>query len=253
MDEITLLKSLGFTESESKVYLALLKIGGFVSKGAILKETRTAPSKVYFVLQKLIDKGLVSTIVKNNVKQFKASPPSRIKDYIALKKSELAKEEETANKLLPKLESLSSSLKEPTTAEIFFGWKGMQTAYDTIIGKTEKGQTIYVLGANKGSNPEKTTRFFSKYGLKVVEKGIHIKIIYDENSRNYARSVEQQSKVKFDKRFLFKTAPTEVAFTKGITAIVMLKEEPIVILVKDKETSQGFLTYFNELWNIAKN
>jgi len=32
----------------------------------------------------------------------------------------------------------------------------------------------------------------------------------------------------------------------------MHKEEPIVILIQDKETSESFITYFTELWEIAK-
>ena len=32
----------------------------------------------------------------------------------------------------------------------------------------------------------------------------------------------------------------------------MLKEEPLVILIKDEETAASFIAYFKELWNIAK-
>jgi len=252
MDERELLRKIGLTESEAKVYLALLKIGEFTSKGKILKESKIATSKVYHVLNKLIDKGLVSTIIKNNVKHFTAAPPLRIKDYVESKKQEIIKEEETTKRLLPRLNELYKTLREKTTAEIFFGWQGMETAYSSILSEIKKGQTVYVLGASQGLDPERTKRFFLKYGLRARIKGIKIKIIYNENSRQYAEDIEKDGNIKFNKKFLFKTAPVEVSVTKDVTAIIMLKKEPIVVLVRDKETADSFITYFEELWKIAK-
>src|SRR3989338_7705518 len=112
MAENELLQKLGLTDSEAKVYLALLKIGEFTSKGAILKEAKIAPSKIYYVLDKLMDKGLISTITKNNVKHFAAAPPARLNDYLEKKKQDFVEEEQTALKLLPKLELLYKSFQE---------------------------------------------------------------------------------------------------------------------------------------------
>ena len=76
-----------------------------------------------------MDKGLVSTIIKNNVKHFSAAPVSRIKDYLEGKKRDLDEEEKIINQALPMLEALQKKSKEETTAEIFFGWQGMETVY----------------------------------------------------------------------------------------------------------------------------
>ena len=72
------LRKIGLTESEIKVYLALLKIG-ISSKGKIIKESKIAPSKVYEIADKLIEKGLCSTITKNGVKHFMVVKVRRIK------------------------------------------------------------------------------------------------------------------------------------------------------------------------------
>jgi sugar-specific transcriptional regulator TrmB len=250
--EKKLLQGLGLTESEAKVYLALLRIGELTSKGRILKEAKIAPSKIYHVLEKLMDKGLVSTITKNNVKHFAASPPTRIKDYIETKKEEIAEEEKIANKVMPKLEQLYSSLREKTTAEIFIGWKGLETAYSSVLAQLRKGETALVLGASKGTDPEKTKRFFYKYSQKAKQRGIKVKTIFNENARSYVEELEKEARIKFDKKFLFKTTPVEIAIAKKMTAIIILKTEPIVILVHDKETADSFKTYFEELWKIAK-
>ena len=83
-----LLEEIGLTKSEIKVYLALLEIGSS-SKGPLVKKANITSSKIYEVTDKLIEKGLVSYIIKNNVKYFSAAPPSRIKDYIEEKREKI--------------------------------------------------------------------------------------------------------------------------------------------------------------------
>jgi sugar-specific transcriptional regulator TrmB len=252
MNEKEMLKEVGLTDSEAKVYLALLKIGNFTSKGAILKESKVAPSKVYHLLDKLMEKGLASSIIRNNVKHFAAAPPSRINDYIQSKQKRIEEEVNAAEALLPRLDGLYKSFTEKATAEVFFGWKGMETVYSTLLKGSGKGQTVLVLGASQGTNPEKTKRFFSKYSQLAKSAGMKVKVIFNEGARDYCAEIENEMKSRLNKRFLFKTAPVEVLVTKEVTAIVMLKEDPIVILIRDRETAQSFMDYFDELWKISK-
>jgi hypothetical protein len=155
--------------------------------------------------------------------------------------------------ILPALNESYKTLKEKTTAEIFIGWKGLETVYSTLLSTAKKGQCAYILGASAGADPKKTKRFFLKYGTKAHLRGIKVRTIFNENARQYVSEMEKEAKITFNKKFLFKTTPVESVITENITAIVMLKKEPIVILIQDKETSDSFITYFEELWKIAKN
>jgi sugar-specific transcriptional regulator TrmB len=66
------LEKIGLTKNETKVYLALLKIG--TSKvGEILKESKLNSGKIYEVINSLEQKGLVSESTINNVKHFTAT------------------------------------------------------------------------------------------------------------------------------------------------------------------------------------
>ena len=51
-----ILRKIGLTESEIKVYLALIKLG-VSSKGSLIKESKIAPSKIYEITDKLVVKG----------------------------------------------------------------------------------------------------------------------------------------------------------------------------------------------------
>jgi len=72
--DLELLKEIGLTESETKVYLALLELGS-TTKGPIVDKSQVASSKIYELLEKLIQKGLASFVVKSGTKYFEAAPP----------------------------------------------------------------------------------------------------------------------------------------------------------------------------------
>ena len=67
-----ILEKFGLTEGESKVYLALLKIGKSTI-GDIVKEANVSNSKVYDILDRLNKKGLIGIVTENNRKSFAIS------------------------------------------------------------------------------------------------------------------------------------------------------------------------------------
>ncbi len=82
------LESAGMTKSEVKVYLSMVDLGSS-SVGQIISKSNVTSSKIYELLDKLIHKGLVSSIIKKGVKHFEAAPPSRILDYLNEKENSL--------------------------------------------------------------------------------------------------------------------------------------------------------------------
>ncbi len=244
------LHMIGFTNSETKVYEALLSLR-VASKGEILKKAKIAPSKIYHVLDKLIAKGVVSSIIKNNVKHFSAAPVSRIRDFLQQKKEEVVREEKALLHVLPFLEKLQQMPIAETRIEVFLGWKGMETVYTTLIEQASPGDNFYVLGASAGEYSDRTKRFFLRYGLIAHRKGLRGKIIFNEDARAYARSFEKESRIRYEKRFLPRASPVEILIGRLVSAVVILKKEPIILLIHDKETADGFISYFKELWHIA--
>ena len=70
-------RDLGFSEREIKVYLALLELGS-TTVGPVAAKTRLQHSKVYQTIEKLIDKGLVTFVLKSKTKYFQAEEPKQI-------------------------------------------------------------------------------------------------------------------------------------------------------------------------------
>lgn len=118
-----ILENLGFTSGESKVYLTLLKIGE--SKvGPIIKESEISRSKVYDILERLISKGIVSSIKKNDILFYQALSPKFLFNYINEKQNELQQESKILQQIMPQLISLLP--KREIDVKIYTGAKGFK-------------------------------------------------------------------------------------------------------------------------------
>ena len=82
------LNKIGLTNNESKIYLSL-RILGTTTTGPLIKKSKIHASKVYEGLNRLIEKGLVTYVVKSNTKYFQAVEPERLFDLIEKRREEL--------------------------------------------------------------------------------------------------------------------------------------------------------------------
>ncbi|MEK6887843.1 MAG: helix-turn-helix domain-containing protein, partial [Candidatus Aenigmatarchaeota archaeon] len=120
------LEKVGLSKAEAKLYISLTKLGSS-STGSIIKETGLRKSTVYECLNRLLEKGVVSYIVKNNIKFFEATDPDRLVDFIDDRKRELEENKSDIKKILPQLKSLRNPLKPHAEAHVFLGVEGFKT------------------------------------------------------------------------------------------------------------------------------
>lgn len=247
-----ILRNVGLTDSEIKVYLALLKLGES-KKDPIVKESRISPSKIYDVGWKLVEKGLVSIIVKNGVKHFKAAPPETMIEVINKKKISLEEKENQLKKVIPTLNKIIQERAKKEVAEMYVGWRGLETLYEIILSNLKRGQTDYVLGATTGTKDHRTERFFVKVNRKLKERGIRLNILFGKKQRNYAKRVAEKGGLKYHKaRYLNFDFPTEINIFNENVAIIILLDEPVSLLIRNKLLAESFKSYFDAMWKIAK-
>src|SRR3989338_961460 len=136
------LKQLGLTDSEAKVYVTLLKIGPSIVSD-IAKNSGLYRPYVYDNLKRLQEKGLVSFILKEGRKQFKASHPSCLVEFEEERLS-------AVNKLVPKLEGFFKEPKEETKVDLYSGNKVVRIVQKDVL-KTllEKRGESLVLGVDE--------------------------------------------------------------------------------------------------------
>ena len=133
--DLSILKELGLTANEAKVYVALLELGS-TPAGPLIKKAKMFRAAVYDLLEMLIEKGLVSYVIKANRKYYEAHDPERLLEYIESRKQELDEKREELEKILPSLR-LMKKLSKEQEASIYEGKKGLKSIYEDIL--KEKG------------------------------------------------------------------------------------------------------------------
>lgn len=251
---LELLKNIGLTEAESKVYLALLELGT-TTIGPIAEKSNVAYSKVYLLLEKLIDKGLVNYVMKEKTKHFSASNPKKILEYLENKKENINQMMEEVKEVLPRLEASLEMFREKEYATIYEGYEGFKICYYEGLGQMQQGQEILVLGATMGVASDKKLypRLLKKIHQLREEKRIGFRVIFNEEFRNN-KEADYYKNQKYTKvRFLLNDTPAGVNIQADrVLVIYWHKLHPIVFVIKSTVVAGSFRKYFEVIWQQAK-
>ena len=120
MDLRTSLEQIGLTKTEAKVYLELFKLGSTKS-GPLVRKTELHRATVYDVLKRLIEKGLVNYITKENTKHFQAIDPHSLLDLLKEEQIELDNKKNNAIKIISDLNKLKSEAMNKEEANLLTG------------------------------------------------------------------------------------------------------------------------------------
>lgn len=250
--ELAELRRIGLTEGEIKIYDALLELGE-CTKTALAKQSGIAPSNIYDVTNRLLEKGIISKVEKNGIAHFSPANPRRILDFIEKKESEIEEEKGFVNAMLPTLMLKFSESKEKRDVEVFYGWNGLKTVFEDLLEECKAGDKCYVLGAAEGEREKQTDIFFLKYSIQREKKGIITDIVFNDDLRNRKERIDFFIKSKkYNVRFIKQATMSETMLYKDKACIIILTKEPLVIRVTSKDVVESFMQYFNLMWKEAK-
>ena len=245
-----ILEEIGLTKTEIKIYLALLKIGQSTTT-LIIKESGVPTSKVYEFLERLIQKSLVSYVVKSGKKYFTAMNLDNINKFLEDKKKKIDEQQEKVSKLIPFLEKIKVEGGESIESETYEGLNGLKSIYEKNLSILGKGETHYIIGAPKVGN-ELLEGYILDWHKRRIKKGINCKYIYDTNVREYGGVRER---MKFTSvRYLPDNiiSPIWIEIFGEYVMLGHFKEHnAILFLIHDKEIAKGYLDYFNLIWKVS--
>lgn len=250
MEEIALLGGLGFTKGEIKVYYALLELGPSTT-GEIVKQGHVSRSKVYEMLDKLLEKGMVSFVVRENIRYFEAASPTAIIDWIQNKRKHLAEQEEKLRLILPKIKARQKKLKIRQTAIVYEGFAGIKTMYDEILANLKKGEEYYAIAVEPEVYQNKNfVAFLKNYHARRAAKGIHVKLISMNTLKN---SISELSEIgNIELRFTDQPIPAATLIYKNdMATFVWSKETPTGIVIRSPIIAQRYKLFFQKIWNQA--
>jgi len=232
----TQLHEAGLTENESKIYVALLELGPS-NAGLITRKTGLHRRVIYDTLDMLIKKGLIGYILKNNKRLFQASNPKKILEI-------LQEKEHSIQEILPEMLALYGSTKEKEETNFYKGKNGLKTVLEDQLSSKE----IKIMGASPIAY--ETLQFYFKwFDKKRVENKIKAKIIFSNSDKKQKIPL---SEIKYlPEKY---SSPLAINIYGDKVAIILWsKENPLAIVIKNKEISQSYEKYFELMWRVAKN
>lgn len=244
------LKEAGLTDGEVRVYLSLLEMGS-VSTGPLIEHAKISRSIVYQILDKLIEKGLVSYITKENIKYYQAAQPQKILEYIEKREEQLKESKEKVEELLPQLLSKQNSVRQ-SEAAMYYGLKGIQTAYEHIYTKLSKGDEFCFLGVPP-NEPVQQNIYWEKDHKKRIKAGIKCKLLFNRGTPK--EIIIDRNSYKWCDARIMPTAtqtPAMIMTYKDTTLIILQEPSAIAVEIINQEITSSFQSYFDEFWKKAK-
>ncbi len=232
------LQEFGLNEREAKIYLQVLKDQGETAS-TIAKRTKINRTTTYLELNNLIEKGLVSYIIKDKKRYFQAVEPEKLIEILEEKKQRISE-------IMPQLRGLHKTII-PFKIEILEGKEGVKNLYKRIINETKEACAFGVTG-----KAFDTLKFeFPHLAKNAEEKGLKLRYLANANSKKELS--------KLPKGFVqIKYLPKEI--TSDVTTIIfedkiaiqsLITENIFVTIITDKQLSKGYRNYFEYMWDLT--
>ena len=234
MDIQSVLKELGLSEGEIKVYLALLKLGSCpVSK--VKEETELHRTTIYDFVEKLLNKGLINYVVKNNVKYYNAAHPNKLLEYLKEKQNNLSQ-------ILPELVEISKFEKEEVSVEVYKGKEGMKTAL--LEGLRTKDE-ILGIGIDETMYKKNLPVFIEQYQRMLKEAGVHERMII----KNNPEYLFDQSNTHYKQIPASYFSPTFTVIYSDKVQFALWEPSVMSVIIKNQKLADAYRQHFENLWN----
>lgn len=249
---INKLVNIGFTEGEAKTYIALLSVGTS-TVGPIIDKSGVSASKVYQILDRLMDKGLVSMMVKKRAKHFTASAPSRILDYLEEEKKRIDTNKGKIKEILPVLNLKKDNTEKLPMVEFSKGRRGFEALFKELNDSGKPGDS-YCAIAGKAISFRLQSLWYH-YSVIQSQKRIFQRIIYEHDVwyRKDPTIHRRQERIHYYPKVLpekYDDLPNfEVIGDKMMINSVDESDDIFSIIIRDKVTVKAFM----KVWELLND
>ncbi|MBT6034624.1 MAG: hypothetical protein HOA84_03345 [Candidatus Jacksonbacteria bacterium] len=241
------LQSIGLSDKETRVYIALLELGrGTVSQ--IARKSHINRTTTYDILASLIEMSIISISGKQPKQEYVAEQPEKIITHLEKKIQNNQAAIKKAHKLLPDLKGLQQKSTRPQV-RFYEGTEGLKQAYEDTLSSHE---TIKAY-ANVDEIHKTLPGYFPKYYQRRTEKKIKIQAIFSDNQKSRERK-------SFDKQESRETAlipEHEYPFSPEINiydnkVMIASWKEKLGIIIESKEIAEAMKSIYKLAWAEAQ-
>lgn len=228
------LRIAGLTGNEARVYYELLRKGS-LSANELAKKISMDRTLAYTVLNHLIEKGLVTYVMKSSKKFFEATEPVNLLHTVR-------EQEAYIKNLIPDLEKLEQIKESSHEINVYEGKEGLRSFMRLVM----KYPSISSFGATGRAYDA----FYESPHLvkETIKRGFTGRIILNPEHRDHQITKIKNLSIKY---LNVKSEATTTIFGEYVS-IHLLVHKPIVIVIKNKEIAESYKNYFEFLWNAAK-
>ncbi|PKL36519.1 hypothetical protein CVV38_01285 [Candidatus Peregrinibacteria bacterium HGW-Peregrinibacteria-1] len=247
-----LLRQIGFSRVESKIYLYLLKVGpqptSVISTNLGINRTTA-----YQITKQLVEKGILHTTQKHGINHLNPLNPHELISYIELEEKEVLKTyEKTKLELIRAIDKLKDiSIKQDVSPKIrvYQGKGGLKQAYiDTL-----SSQGPLLAYSNFQSMHAALPGFFPEYYTLRAGKKIPAFCLCPDNHESRERSKSNKKELREtvlvpEKQFTF--SPELIIYNDKV--IIMSWEEKTATIIESEDIANLHRRIFQLTWNHAK-
>lgn len=202
---------------------------------------------IYDILNKLIERGLVSYIESDGRRVFKISNPEKILSYIEEKKSTLDWVKKEVSAIMPEMQEIFEAKKQEFSAEVFKGAEGMKAVWDDMLNYKD----IYWIGSGMYV-PDKFPAYWSDWNKKRLKRKVGSHHLF-----RFEKRKDVNKKLFTSCKFLpkeFSGSPTVTVTYGDKVAQMLLGENIFVFVIESKELAENYVRYHKFLWDsVAKD
>lgn len=246
-----MLKKLGLSENEAKVYLAALSMG--VSSAASISEyTKIKRPTTYLALDNLTRQGIISETIQNKKKLFKAIAPEKLQKLTKKMRRQVIAVELELEKLMPELKSITKRVLESPHVSMHRGLSGVKNIIEEFMGSETAwsffGSAESILGFIKpqelseivvDTNELRADAGHPKAHL-ITDKGI-LKIKQFQTSNFATREIKILSRA-------IKSTSAFVIYGNKL-AVFSINDSPFGITVESEEMAEMLNVMYGILWD----
>jgi len=237
---LPVLTNIGLTDKEAKVYLSLIELGTSVVSN-IANKAKINRVTTYDILEKLKEKGLVSSFSKQKISYFSPADPEIVASNYEQRSKALLQ-------AVPSLKRLRGETAHPRI-QYFEGLEGIKAIYtDTLTAKTE------ILNF---SNSEEIRKIWPTYDKDYVSKRAKKKIFLKGIITNDEAGKKVKSEDALYHREMRLIPKDQYNFTNEINiyddkvSIISFTDEIIGMIIESKEIANTQRAIFSIAWDFA--
>jgi sugar-specific transcriptional regulator TrmB len=265
---ISRLKTLGFTDYESRIFLALLQ-GHLMSATEIAESAKIRRTDVYNVLKSFVEKGYCNEIETNTILKYEMIDPDVVLDKIELKiqnerDRQIASFKDTFKQLKPLYRSKENEQDKVSNIELIRGYNQHREEKFMNLLRNAKKEIFFMIRLEMYISDEvdKTAEKFIKSGgviKSIYEVGTNFKVKKDGKwtDGNTADLIKIFSKFeKYGEQVRLSTAkiPNFTIFDRE-TVFMNIVDKSVPryneadIIVKNKDYAESMTEVFNTFWD----